>query len=132
MVQRNFEEAAAFGLGGCELRFQSVAQGHQFINFGDNAVLFGKGRETDDQVEQNRLIEVLHGCSDRYATKIFANKRGTNEGYKEVRKDEFRKPENQTPSATQPAIFLLSHDRAPAHFSPACQYDIACTKFECG
>lgn len=39
-VQDGFEESAAFGLGGGELRFQPVAQGHQFLNFGDDAFLF--------------------------------------------------------------------------------------------
>ena len=41
-MEDSFEEAAAFGLGGGELRFQPVAEGHQFIDFGDDAVLFGK------------------------------------------------------------------------------------------
>ena len=41
-LQDGFEEAAAFGLGGGELRFQPVAQGHQFVDFGDDAVLFGE------------------------------------------------------------------------------------------
>ena len=42
-MEDGFEEAAAFGLGGGELRFQPVAQGHQFIHLGDDAVLFGEG-----------------------------------------------------------------------------------------
>lgn len=37
-----FEEVAGFGLGGGELGFQLVAEGHQFIHFGDDAVLFGE------------------------------------------------------------------------------------------
>ncbi len=49
LVQDGFEEAAAFGLGGGELRFQPVAEGHQFIDFGDDAVLFGEGWERNHQ-----------------------------------------------------------------------------------
>jgi len=44
-----FEEAAAFGLGGGELRFQPFAQGQQFFDFGDDAVLFGEWWEGDWQ-----------------------------------------------------------------------------------
>ena len=44
MVQRSFEEAAAFGLGGGELRFQPVAQGHQFLHHGNDALLLREGR----------------------------------------------------------------------------------------
>ena len=44
-MQRRFEEAAAVGLGGGELRFEPVAQGHQFIHLDDDALLFGEGRE---------------------------------------------------------------------------------------
>ena len=42
-VQDGFEEAAAFGLGDAELGFQPVAQGHQFFDFGDDAVVFNEG-----------------------------------------------------------------------------------------
>lgn len=43
LVKDGFEEAAALGLGGGELRFQAVAEGHQLVDFGDDAVLFGEG-----------------------------------------------------------------------------------------
>ena len=46
-VKNGFEEAAAFGLGGGELRFQPVAQSHQFFDFGNDALLFGKRRDWD-------------------------------------------------------------------------------------
>lgn len=39
------EAAAAVALGGGELRFQSVTEGHEVIHFGDDALLFGEGRE---------------------------------------------------------------------------------------
>ena len=41
-MKDGFEESAAFGLGGGELRFKPVAQGHEFIDFGDDAILFGE------------------------------------------------------------------------------------------
>ena len=44
-MERSFEEAAAVGLGGGELGFQPIAEGHQFLDFGDDAVLFGFWRQ---------------------------------------------------------------------------------------
>lgn len=49
-MQNGFEKAAAFGLGAGELRFQSVAEGHQIIDFGDDALLFGEGRERKEKL----------------------------------------------------------------------------------
>ena len=49
-MHNGFEEAAAFGLGDGELRFQPVAEGHQLVNFCDDAVLFGKGREEHEEI----------------------------------------------------------------------------------
>ena len=46
-MEDGFEEAAALGLGGGELRFQAVAEGHQLVDFGDDAVLFGQRRKGD-------------------------------------------------------------------------------------
>jgi len=40
-VQDGFQQAAAVGCGAAELAFQLVAQGHELIDFGDDAVLFG-------------------------------------------------------------------------------------------
>lgn len=44
-MEQGFEEAAAFGVGDGELRSQPVAQNHQFIDFGDDAMLLGDGWE---------------------------------------------------------------------------------------
>ena len=44
-MEKGVEEAASFGLGGSELGFQLVAEGHEFFDFGDDAVLFGEGRQ---------------------------------------------------------------------------------------
>ncbi len=59
-MEQGFEEAAAFDLGDGELRFQPVAQGHQFVNFGDDAILFGEGWEEHQKVakrsEWNRWL----------------------------------------------------------------------------
>ena len=41
-MEEGFHEFFAFGLSGGELDFKLVAQGHQFIDFGDDAVLFGE------------------------------------------------------------------------------------------
>ena len=54
-MEDGFEEVTAFGVGGGELRFQPVAQGHQFIDFGDDALLFREGWEGDSQ-ETNVVV----------------------------------------------------------------------------
>src|SRR6476469_9888270 len=41
LVQYGVEKAAAVGVGGGELRGELVTEGHELINFGDDAVLFG-------------------------------------------------------------------------------------------
>lgn len=41
-MQNGFEETTAFGLGGGELGFQSITKRHQFFDFGNDAMLFGK------------------------------------------------------------------------------------------
>ena len=46
-MQYGFQQAAAVGLGGGELGFQLVAQRHQFVHLGDDAVLFGEGWKGD-------------------------------------------------------------------------------------
>lgn len=48
------QEFLGFGLGGGELSFQLVAESHQFIRFGDDAMLFG-----DDLPE-----EAIHSVAD--------------------------------------------------------------------
>ena len=55
-MERGFEEPAADGLAGSELRFQPVAQGHQLIDLGDDAVLLGEGRKGDP--ERPNRVEV--------------------------------------------------------------------------
>lgn len=59
-MQHGFEQAAAFGLGGGELRFQTVAQSHQFIHFGDDAMLFGEGWERGRNAVHLRLRRTSH------------------------------------------------------------------------
>ena len=39
LVKNRFKEMDALGLGVAKLRFQLVAQGKQFIDFGDNSML---------------------------------------------------------------------------------------------
>ena len=44
-MEYGFEQAVAVGLSGGELGFELVAQGHQFVYPGDDAVLFGERGE---------------------------------------------------------------------------------------
>ena len=44
-MQHGLQQAAAVGLSGSELDFELVAQGHQFVHPGDDAVLFGERGE---------------------------------------------------------------------------------------
>ena len=46
-MQDGVEEVAVVGLGGGELGFQLVAQGYQFIDFGDDTVFFCEGRKEE-------------------------------------------------------------------------------------
>lgn len=43
-MEDGLQEPAAFGLGGGEVRLQTVAQPHQLVHLGDDAALFGEGR----------------------------------------------------------------------------------------
>ena len=44
-VEDRFQQAAAFGLGRGELRFQPVADGHQLVHLRHDAALLGEGRK---------------------------------------------------------------------------------------
>ena len=46
-MEHGFQQAAAVGLGGGELGFELVAQGHQFVYPGDDAVLLGERGKGD-------------------------------------------------------------------------------------
>lgn len=59
-MQERFEEAPAFGLGSGYLRFQSVAQGHQLFHLGNDAALFGEGREGKLKIINLRREHVLN------------------------------------------------------------------------
>ena len=61
-MQHGFEEAAAFRLGGGELRFQPVAEGHQLIHFCNDAVLFGERWKWDQNRAQNFKVDVFLRC----------------------------------------------------------------------
>ena len=47
LVQQGGEQAAVGVIAGSKARFQPVTQRYQFIDFGNDAVLFGEGREGD-------------------------------------------------------------------------------------
>ena len=57
-MEGGFEEAAGLGLGGGELGFQAVAEGHQFIDFGDDAVLFGEWWDRNGHLSKRLPINV--------------------------------------------------------------------------
>ena len=62
MVEGGFEETAGLDFGRGELGFQAVAEGYQFSDFGDDAVLLGERTEPHREREQDGLIQVLHRC----------------------------------------------------------------------
>ena len=51
-MEHRLKQAAAFGLGGGELGFEAVAEGHQLVDFSDDAVLFGERGDGDGQGEK--------------------------------------------------------------------------------
>lgn len=63
-VEDGFEEAAAFSLGGGELRFQPVAEGHQFFNLGNNVLLLSEGR--DWQLQRPYVADVNAANSNSF------------------------------------------------------------------
>ena len=60
--EEGVEEAAAGGGGGGEARFQLVAQRHQRIDLGDNAVLLGERRE-GNAGSSPAAVELMFGCA---------------------------------------------------------------------
>ena len=52
MMQHRLQQAGGLDLRGGEARFQLVAQGHQLIDLGDDAVLFGEGRKWNSDVSK--------------------------------------------------------------------------------
>ena len=58
LVEAGFEELLAFRLGGCQLGFEGVADGHQFVHSGDDALLFGCRSYWDNHTLQLRPIYV--------------------------------------------------------------------------
>ena len=59
-VQHGFQQAAAVGFGGGELGFQLVAQRHQFVYFGDDAVLLGEGWEGNRKSINDWARDIFH------------------------------------------------------------------------
>ncbi len=60
-MQNGFEKTAAFDSGSREFRFQPVAYRGQFLKLGDDAALFGGGRNRNKQLLQDSLIYFGHG-----------------------------------------------------------------------
>jgi hypothetical protein len=59
MMQHRLKQAARLGLGRGKAGFQLVAQGHQFIDLGDDAVLLGKRWERNKERTELRCIYIL-------------------------------------------------------------------------
>jgi hypothetical protein len=66
-VKDRFEQAAAFGLSGSELRFQPVAQGHQLVHLGDDAVLLSEWWERHYCMVDLLRAQIGYGGSKRDA-----------------------------------------------------------------
>jgi hypothetical protein len=68
LVQDCFEESAALGFGCGQLHLQLVADGHQLVDFGDDAVLLGEGWKKNDHAterpERNGRLS-RSGCAER-------------------------------------------------------------------
>jgi hypothetical protein len=62
VAQDGFEQAVAFSSGDSELRFQPVAQHHQLVHLGDNAVLLGEYLIPDRAVPVN-ATSASRSCS---------------------------------------------------------------------
>ncbi len=73
LVQEGVEEAVAGFVAVGKAGFQAVAQGHQFIDLGDDAVLFGEGWEGKSKFRPNftlfRIAIVVR--ADCRSTRLF-------------------------------------------------------------
>jgi len=49
VVEGRMDQAGATFVGGGLAGFQFVAEGQEFLDFGDDAALFGEGRDRDEQ-----------------------------------------------------------------------------------
>ena len=61
LPQHRLQEPPAALLGLAELLLQLIAEGHQCVDLGDDAVLFGEGREGNRRIAKNPLIDFWHG-----------------------------------------------------------------------
>ncbi len=72
-MQHGFEQTAAFILRGCELGVQLVTQRHQFIDLGDDAVLFSEGWDGN----WHRCYRFCIEMCQRYSYRTFFNMDGS-------------------------------------------------------
>ena len=59
-MEYGFKKTAAFSLGSGELHLQAVTQSHQFVEFGDNAVLFAEWWNWGWQLKKDPLVNLGH------------------------------------------------------------------------
>ena len=70
-MEHGFKKSTAFGVGGGELRVELVAEGHQLIDLGDDALLFGEGWES-----KNKLVNIFAGNSWYQTSRAFLQRLG--------------------------------------------------------
>ena len=65
-MDKRFEKAAAFGLTGGQLRFETITDGHQFVDFGDDAMLFSEWWQRNRDRSNLAHTEAIEtACCDR-------------------------------------------------------------------
>ncbi len=61
LLQHRLQQQATEQFAGVELLLQLIAEDQQFVDLGDDAVLFGEGWEGDGRITKNHLIDFGHG-----------------------------------------------------------------------
>src|SRR5262249_53639039 len=73
--EQRFEQAAAGVVGGGEACFEPVAQGHQLMDLGDNAALFGEGwKGNGDRLQFLHTLYIGNCHSDRVRKNLLLKK----------------------------------------------------------
>jgi hypothetical protein len=83
--QEGVEQAAAGGGGGCETRLQSVAERHQRIDLGDDAVLFGEGWKGNRICPDRGHIHARRGAARRARLCNVRNERRIENYFQKIR-----------------------------------------------
>ena len=77
IIEGGVDKMGAVFTGGGLASFQFVAEGHEFVDFGDDAVLFGEGANWNLNVFYSALTyRILTGRSDHIIMNVFSNADG--------------------------------------------------------